>query len=352
MMKKVGSRRLPQGFTLIELLVVIAIIAILIALLLPAVQQAREAARRTQCKNNLKQLALALHNYHDTYSAFPVGNHREYRGNWRVSILPYIEQANVYNKCSFVGPNSGYLTGGSWAAPQLWVGWDTAIFNRVLMGLKIEAFECPSSTLPAFSTIGVMNNFCVPPLQTHDYVGISGGMDDLLPDAAPTPREDPSGFGACTNVVYSGRACKNGLLPHLEHRNLRDCTDGTSNTLLVAEQSGLTAGTDIRANYWGGWNGTSFGRDGDPWNNVNRHPTVTGCEIVNGITTVRYSINARSAPGGSQPWFLNTTLSSYHTGGCHGALADGSVRFMSDNMNLQTLVNASVMNDNRVMGEW
>ncbi len=96
-------RRKSRGFTLIELLVVIAIIAILIALLLPAVQQAREAARRTQCKNNLKQIGLAFHNYHDVYNTFPVGS-REWVGtggtswgqSWWLSMLPYMEQSNIY----------------------------------------------------------------------------------------------------------------------------------------------------------------------------------------------------------------------------------------------------------------
>ncbi len=101
-MRSLSSRH--RGFTLIELLVVIAIIAILIALLLPAVQQAREAARRTQCKNHLKQLGLALHNYHDTYSVFPYGHQSEVTGArhrracWFQSILPFVDQAPLYNK--------------------------------------------------------------------------------------------------------------------------------------------------------------------------------------------------------------------------------------------------------------
>src|SRR3954466_6996265 len=104
-----------KGFTLIELLVVIAIIAVLIALLLPAVQQAREAARRTQCKNNLKQLGLALHNYHDTMSTLPPSeidsvatssvapNWTSNIGNWVLFLFPYIDQANAYNQVTWVG---------------------------------------------------------------------------------------------------------------------------------------------------------------------------------------------------------------------------------------------------------
>lgn len=103
--------RKSRGFTLIELLVVIAIIAILIALLLPAVQQAREAARRTQCKNNLKQIGLALHNYSDVFGSFPIGVNSSFPGGWGVSfwvgLLPYVEQGNVYSQMSFDGPSPG-----------------------------------------------------------------------------------------------------------------------------------------------------------------------------------------------------------------------------------------------------
>ncbi|MDP1795964.1 MAG: DUF1559 domain-containing protein [Planctomycetaceae bacterium] len=314
------------GFTLIELLVVIAIIAILIALLLPAVQQAREAARRTQCRNNLKQIGLALHNYHDTYSSFPVGNYFNYAGNWRVGILPYLDQSTVFNKLLFTGNAPDFNAWGGTYGP-----------NAVFRGLLIPGYNCPSSTLPRNSTLGVMNNFDNG--QTMDYIGISGGVDELAPN-----RWDPSGLGLCTDIVYSGRMCHNGLLPALRHKNLRDATDGSTNTMLVAEQSGMLANQDVRANYWGGWGGTSLGRT--------VFPAVTGCEIVTGITTVRYQINATSAPSGDQPWYLNTVLNSYHTGGCHALLADGSVKFLSQNMNLPTLIYLSVANDNKVLGEF
>lgn len=318
--------RKARGFTLIELLVVIAIIAILIALLLPAVQQARESARRTQCRNNMKQIGLALHNYHDSHNSFPLGNHGNYLGNWKLSILPQIDQATVFNRVTFTAtPGDFTAWGGTYGT------------NAVLRGLIVAGYNCPSSALPRDSTLGVMNNFDRG--QTMDYVGISGGVDELAPN-----RWDPSGQGLCTDIVYSGRACHNGLLPAMRHRNMKDATDGTTNTMLVGEQSGALNGVDVRANYWGGWNGTSLNRT--------VFPAVTGCEIVNGVTTVRYRINATSAPSGNQPWYLNTVMNSYHTGGCHALLADGSVRFLSENMNLPTLIQLSVMNDGQVMGEF
>jgi prepilin-type N-terminal cleavage/methylation domain-containing protein len=126
------SKRL-RGFTLIELLVVIAIIAILIALLLPAVQQAREAARRSQCKNNLKQLGLAMHNYHDVHNKFPVGHYSCCWGTWMVAILPYIEQAQLFSLYQNSGGNDA--TGPRYgAAPN-----STLVTNR-----RLSALSCPS----------------------------------------------------------------------------------------------------------------------------------------------------------------------------------------------------------------
>jgi len=138
------SRRRARGFTLIELLVVIAIIAILISLLLPAVQQAREAARRTQCRNNLKQIGLAMHNYHDVYQGFPAGWSLD-EGNfnlqmWTVSILPYMDEANIYNEWSQSSPNINEigLLGLGHSAVDL-----QKIFDVVV--LTIPAFICPSN---------------------------------------------------------------------------------------------------------------------------------------------------------------------------------------------------------------
>lgn len=320
-------QRSVRAFTLIELLVVIAIIAVLIALLLPAVQQAREAARRTQCKNNLKQIGLALHNYNSSYDCFPVGNHFEYKGNWRVSILPYMDQAAAYSILSF--------NGGS----ALFTGWNPAYDapNTILSGYFVPGFNCPTSTLPKNSTLGSMNNFANG--QTHDYVGIGGGVDETI-----APDWDPAGRGQCSDIVYSGRDCYNGLLPALRHKSFKDASDGTSNTMLVAEQSGLVGNQDLRANYWGGWTGTSLGRT--------KFPAVTGCEIVAGITTLRYQINAKTAPSGAYPWYLNTVINSFHAGGTHVVFADGSTRFLSENMNLATLVRLAVSNDGQVLGDF
>ena len=131
-------KTLKRGFTLIELLVVIAIIAILIALLLPAVQQAREAARRTQCKNNLKQIGLALHNYHDVHNGFPMGNMipGTHGPTAWVAMLPFIEQAPLFNQINF-------SAAGSW-----WFGSGAASVNAATFsGKKIPGYICPSMTL-------------------------------------------------------------------------------------------------------------------------------------------------------------------------------------------------------------
>ncbi len=144
-MNKQSLRRSDQGFTLIELLVVIAIIAILIALLLPAVQQAREAARRTQCKNNLKQIGIALHNYHDTYSKFPPGGFwnnvnsgQQYQqGSLLTHLLPYVEQANMFQQIPFNAPPGRDINAATLP--------DGRLMRTVF---TVPTYRCPSDTAP------------------------------------------------------------------------------------------------------------------------------------------------------------------------------------------------------------
>jgi prepilin-type N-terminal cleavage/methylation domain-containing protein len=168
MQESVVSRNRNRAFTLIELLVVIAIIAVLIALLLPAVQQARESARRTQCKNNMKQLGLAIHNYHDNNNFFPIGEQSGWgRMNWRMSLMPFLDQATLYTRVdvaftSFLPATQGNgfaSSGGSEGGygPQ----------NNVIRGWKAPGYNCPSSTLGSNSNSGPTKNYSELG-QTHD----------------------------------------------------------------------------------------------------------------------------------------------------------------------------------------
>tara|TARA_R110002095_G_scaffold198159_1_gene177570 strand:+ start:3283 stop:4260 length:978 start_codon:yes stop_codon:yes gene_type:complete len=324
---KIQTGKRP-GFTLIELLVVIAIIAILIALLLPAVQQAREAARRSTCKNNMKQIGLALHNYHDTANTFPVGAIHGAtvglpKGNWRIGILPHIDQAPAYNQLDFV---NGDFSGNRYTN------------NDVLRTLRVPTYRCPSSIHPMASTddgntLGGMK---------MDYVGISGATPAL------------GGATACgTSSVYGGNVfCDNGLLAAFCNYRFRDITDGSSNTMIISEQSGLVANKDIRASYNGGWYG---------WYGTTKPSKITGSadSFGGGLTSVRYPINSNrdtlftSLPGGANdPYDSNTILNSMHTGGIHVLLADGAVRFISENIDFGTLSKICMRNDGQVIGEF
>lgn len=324
------SSKTPRGFTLIELLVVIAIIAILIALLLPAVQQAREAARRSTCKNNLKQIGLALHNYHDSYQTFPIGSQVSYyRANWRSSILPFIDQAPAYNQLIPAAYSQHGFAAGSGNSAS---GYNTE--NAVLNNLYIPIYKCPSSTADAFytGTSPVSNNGTTSPNSalgketgmTMDYVGISGSYLNAAPYS--------SGCGA----AYSGYWCNNGMMLIGKVSRMRDCKDGTSNTMVIAEDSGLVNNRDYRSNYYGGWAGhiglTSWGT---------------------GVNTIRYSPNPSTAPtGGDQTYTPNNPLTSEHVGGVHALLGDGAVRFLSNNIDIETLRRLGMRNDNFVLGEF
>ncbi len=324
-MKTKDIRR--QGFTLIELLVVIAIIAILIALLLPAVQQAREAARRSSCKNNMKQIGLALHNYHDAYSTFPIGARGLNGPNWRAALLPYIDQAPAYNLIDF---ESGNFKGNNYSNLD------------VLRTLRVANYRCPSSTheMASSGTVSDSNDNTLQGMRI-DYAGIAG--------AHPAP----GGATACGSSTAYGLNyyCDNGLLaPHSVFR-IRDVTDGSSNTIITAEQSGLVNNTDMRANYHGGWYGMA--------SNHTKPSKVTGSDGTfygAGTTSVRYPINSSwksGAPSGADNSYDgNTIINSFHTGGVHVALADGAVRFISENIDFTTLTQLCARNDGEVIGEF
>lgn len=212
-----------RGFTLIELLVVIAIIAILIALLLPAVQQAREAARRTQCRNNLKQIGLAMHNYHDVYRVFPPGfviawgnngsidltetsvdGNRRHGWGWGTYLLPYIDQAPLYNKLD---------VGSSVSVNRL---------SGTELGLTVlQGYLCPSSA-EGGNTDFAQSNY-VGMFGANGVVTISG--DRIRADGTP-PSTAPDNGGA---------------LGFLSKNRIRDFTDGTSNTILVGERTRFLA---------------------------------------------------------------------------------------------------------------
>ncbi|HWL07722.1 MAG TPA: DUF1559 domain-containing protein [Planctomicrobium sp.] len=314
-------KRVRSAFTLIELLVVIAIIAILVALLLPAVQQAREAARRSQCKNNLKQMGLALHNYHETYSTFPVGSQRAFKANWRVSVLPYLDQAPLYNQLNF----SIYMHSG--------------VNNTAFERKVVNVFQCPSSALnPLSNTTGnsaVYNNSY--PYQVHCYVGVSGSY---IPGWAGAPVFRDVNYGVWTN---------NGLLTPQDSRRIRDCTDGTSNIIAIAEQSGPigSTGLDIRSAYYGGWaGGSSNGTDAAPHSFADM---ATG-HWYNGISTYRFAINSRTvATGSSAPYHAHTLWNSFHTGGIHVLMVDGAVRFISENVESATVAKLAAREDGEVV---
>jgi prepilin-type N-terminal cleavage/methylation domain-containing protein/prepilin-type processing-associated H-X9-DG protein len=342
-------RRLSRGFTLIELLVVIAIIAILIALLLPAVQQAREAARRSQCKNNLKQIGLALHNYHDVYNMFPKarctvqsaaqatassGNPAGWwaRSAW-TAILPYLDQATIYNNWNF---NYNYDSSQ----------------NSAMRHKRIPAFRCPSDKTPPGNYPGV------------NYAGCAGSRVNLW-------------GGGATGVGI-------GVINQAMETNLRDILDGSSNVVMVSEvltgdlSAGSLSDTDVvRVDSTPSFSSQEMPSPGDI-----ESAGANDCTAAIDTATSQSS-NSNSGIDWSSPypsqslysnaappnWHYRTCAfgSSYglcadrngifparsrHTGGVQATMADGSVRFVGDNVDLVTWQRAGARQDGQLLGEF
>lgn len=327
-----STRRRRLGFTLIELLVVIAIIAILIALLLPAVQQAREAARRTQCKNNLKQIALALHNYHDVYGRLCPGMLSDIDDNngcdddgfgFMYVILPYIEQSTLFNNMeTYLRQNA---TGGAAYNSRFCVlkGHFNNYGNPIPGGeTVISAYRCPSSALP----------LVVPP-----RFSVSGSPNGNLP-----PEEDAMIGYALTDYKGSGGGPRDGsgMLPKQADtpggRLFRDVTDGLSNTMMVGESSYVTTdGGASEVQDWPTWIG---GVDTD--------------EAMRFEAEAEDPINGRVSINNMAGAVSDDCAFSYHIGGAQFAFGDGSVRFLSENISLVTYGNLGDIADGNVVGEF
>jgi prepilin-type N-terminal cleavage/methylation domain-containing protein len=326
-----GARPVARaGFTLVELLVVIAIIGVLVALLLPAVQAAREAARRSSCSNNFRQLGLAAHNFHDTNGTrlppgaandmepFGTATGAQWGSSWMVYILPFIEQNNIYDKWQFYG-QSGYQNTNNAA---------------LVTNLKIKAYRCPTSAVPDFFDAG--GTTCRKMIVS--YTGIAGSA--ITPGSAGTYQQtccNGSGSWASDNGIFFGNS-KTGLA-HI--------TDGTSNTWMIGEQSNHLRDTNrqpVTAGYTAGFGSSSslYGWTmGAGMPATSTHATWGDGRHFN-CTAVRFSINqtgfTNSATNGhNNDVGANFPISSGHPAGVNIGLADGSTRFFANSTALPVI---------------
>jgi prepilin-type N-terminal cleavage/methylation domain-containing protein/prepilin-type processing-associated H-X9-DG protein len=316
-----------RGFTLIELLVVIAIIAVLVSLLLPAVQQARESARRTQCKNNLKQIAIAAHNYHDVTGAFPPGFTQQNFTGMSPStlngfqghsvfyfLLPYLEQSNLYNTFNVNVPKSNIST-----APG------------TLSGSRIATFLCPSD----FSTESANGIYPFTPSSGPvQYYGATsyranGGSRPIFATSATN-----DGVFMCIGPA----ARKASTAPTGSTQSIAKITDGTSNTVLFGESEHFDRNFDTFTPV--GWNSGSTIATWSRWYPAGGDSGL-GNLMGGAFAAVGYKTpwahGAPGAPTTQSAWFVFqdqrlNAFGSAHTGGANLALCDGSVRFVSNSM--------------------
>ena len=323
-----GSRR--RAFTLIELLVVIAIIGVLVGLLLPAVQQAREAARRSSCTNKMKQIGLALHNYADANKRFPEGarllgaganwsssvfcgtSGSGFQGPpWTVTILPQLEEVTRFDEFNTETAFSSFHNV------------QTSSANRAGWVRPMSGYQCPSNPGSTADT----NNL--------DYFGVQGG--------GPASAKLSCGSSSGTRLFFN-----NGVLYVRSKTQFRDITDGTSKTFMVGESKYMpTEPAMWTTGACGGTNGYFGWASGMHTSSSNTAHPVTMAAMVIGI-------NPNDTYGGltQTKECLSRMFGSLHPGGCNFTLADGSVRFVSETTSISLLQDLAVRNDGDVVGDF
>ncbi len=310
--------RRPRAFTLIELLVVIAIIGVLIALLLPAVQSAREAARRAQCTNNLKQIGLGMHNYESTYNSLPPGIKGSIWGTWLVFILPYVEQTNMYNAWNSFGNNSAPMIG---VTSGITYG---SLFNRTVTTSRINSYTCPSdmpnAPLNGVTSHNVVVNFGnLHRFQESSFLGIPFGGA-------------PFGDIGSPHTSIPAYYYLDGNPSRFMVVNFSRITDGLSNSLMTSEViqgQGQTPGKfDLRGFGWW-YGGAAFETFLGP--NSTLPDQMEAASYCN--TTTPLNPPCIPVPGGDLTQITNAARSR-HPGGVNAGMCDGSVRFVKNTVNL------------------
>jgi len=399
-----SGRRIRRAFTLIELLVVIAIIAVLIGLLLPAVQKVREAAARTQCQNNLKQLGLAIHGYFDVNNgAFPVNGYAgagfSYGPSWFVYMLPYIEQDNVYKQLDLNWRNiaaqmsSPTYPGpfGTAAYPNAAFYWPSYANNRnsneaKMLDVLVKLLVCPSCpddpmqmSDDTFQWDPTMEkNYGYPvtssgpdrKVQYPHYAGVSGAVvygQSIAqdPTAGPLPSNSNRAglFDGINQVAYNGVILSpdpnyNGSSSIGNKATISSVTDGLSNTLAVVETSGTATYTGstpgsrftMQNCQEGGW--YSFPYSQQFWSTTGGSATGGGGPLGN-VTTIRYGVNEKTTSNGNDGVYgwnaSNVGANSSHPGGANALRCDGSVVFLPSGMTYNVLMYMAIRDDGQVI---
>jgi prepilin-type N-terminal cleavage/methylation domain-containing protein len=328
-----------KAFTLVELLVVIAIIGVLVALLLPAVQSAREAARRMQCSNNLKQIGLGFHVYEGTYRVLPPETMAPGTGAHGTTaftfILPQIEQNPLWEKLAAVGMGSQV----SW-----WMGSANAThtprMRAALDAFTVNAYRCPSTSFPKFREVAAAR------IMVPGYALIAGSNIHDSVDRLGANGGHCSGGG-----IFSGSVA----------RRFSEISDGTSNTFMLGEQSNWVAGqkNNFRTAFEtsGPWMGVKNSRvpSGDgTWSATGAHDTsgINTDMRSYAMTTIRDAPNPKGTAAYMNAVSCNTPLTSAHPNSVQAVLADGSVRAVTDNINILTLKYLADRDDGNALGDF